>query len=62
MRRTGVSVFNVELWQSCSEHSMHFQYSFLDYKAQLKSYAVFIRKWQIVSNRHNSKHMLRRNT
>lgn len=44
------------------EHSMHFQYRFLDCKAQIKAYALFIRKWQIVCNRHSSKHMLRRST
>jgi len=31
------------------EHSMHFQYSFLDCKAHLKAYTLFIRKTQIVT-------------
>ena len=57
-----LSVFAMALSQNAVfEHSMHFQYRFLDCKAQLKAYALFIRKWQIVHNRHNSKHILRRN-
>jgi hypothetical protein len=41
---------------------MYFQYRYCDCKSQLKAYALIIRKWQIVHNRHSSKHILRRNT
>jgi len=58
MRRTTLSVFAMVLSQNAVfEHSMHFQYRFLECKAQLKAYALFIRKWQIVHNRHSSKHI-----
>jgi len=45
-----------------SDFIIYFIRALRDALSKKKAYTLFIRKWQIVRNRHSSIHILRRNT